>query len=475
MPQTSPDPRVTVQSGFAGAWSRDRLSRLLIILVLAVAAVGIAIHHAHPPRPRFVIHIMADDLGYGELGSYGQTRIATPNLDRLAAQGLRFTAFYSASPVCNPARYSFMTGLHVGSTGLTRNIGNLLHKDGQTIARLMSGVGYRTAMVGKWALGKHGSNGDPLAQGFDYFFGYDNQGDAHNYYPTYLWENQRKVPLPGNEPSAPIRVSERRVTYAPALMTHKAIEFLRANHDERVYLQLDFNLPHLNNELEKLTGSGVEYPGVSRYRDNGWPVADQGYAEMVSLLDDYVGQLLAAVEELGIERETLIFFTSDNGPTLTRGEHSLERFDATAGLRGVKGTLFEGGIRVPMIAWWPGRIDPGRVTDRVTVSWDVLPTLAELAGAEIPAHIDGISFVPLLAGKTMPEQRKSLYYEFEDWIAVRHGPWKWIRQPTATGSSDLLFNLAQDPGENKNLALEEPRRLEALQAEAARYNQSASN
>lgn len=419
-----------------------------------------------------IIHITADDLGYGELGSFGQALISTPHLDALAAQGMRFTQHYAGNALCNPSRYAFQTGRHAGTTGVTSNRSNTLPAGGPTVAQLMRSAGYYTGIIGKWALGSASSSGAPLKQGFDYFFGYPNQVAAHNYFPEVLMENSQRIPMAGNRASGHQNISAGREVYAGNIIHHRALAFIENNKARPFYLQLDYNLPHVNNELHKLTGNGFEHPGPSRYADRDWTAQEKAYAEMVSLMDDYVGELVARLYLLGIEDNTLIIFTSDNGPTGIRGRPALERFAATAGLKGMKGMLFDGGIRVPMIAWWPGKVEAGTVTDGVTTFWDVLPTFAELAGRPELASGDGQSFASVMLGEGQMSAERILYWEVRDRKAVRYGDWKWVHHPMS-GESDFLYNMADDPQERVNLAAEYPEMMARLQqlAEKARVNQ----
>jgi arylsulfatase A len=431
--------------------------QLGVILVLALQACS-----KDMPTPN-IVHITADDLGYGELGSFGQKLIKTPHLDQMAADGMRFTQHYAGSSLCNPSRFSYMTGKHAGSTGVTTNGNNILPANTFTVARLMQNTGYHTAIIGKWALGSSKSTGAPLKQGFNYFFGYPNQVSAHNYYPEELVENNQQVHLEGNTTSENAQISDQRTVYAGDLIHNRAMAFLEDNKDQAFYLQLDYNLPHVNNELHEVTGNGFEHPGSGRYAQETWTAAEKSYAEMVSLMDDYIGELIGKLHSLGLAENTLVIFTSDNGPTGVRGRQSLQRFNATSGLRGMKGMLFEGGIRVPMIAWWPGTIEAGSITNDVTTFWDVLPTLADLIGHKPSPKSDGASFAAVLKGQgTMPSERM-LYWEINDRKAVRHGDWKWVRHPVGP-NSDFLYNIAKDPEEKVNLASISPEMLSQLQA-----------
>ena len=409
-----------------------------------------------------IIHITADDLGYGELGSFGQTLIATPHLDALAAQGMRFTQHYAGNALCNPSRYAFQTGKHAGTTGVVSNGGNTLPAGGMTIAKLMRAAGYFTGVIGKWALGPPSSKGSPLKQGFDYFFGYPTQVAAHNYFPETLMENGRRIPMSGNSASGELNISAVRKVYSAEVIHERALAFIGKYQERPFYLQLDYSLPHVNNELHKMTGNGFEVPEDSRYAERDWTIQEKDYAEMVSLMDDYVGELVAKIHSLGIERNTLIIFTSDTGPTGVRGRPSLERFGSTAGLRGMKGMVFEGGIRVPMIAWWPGKIAAGASTEEVTTFWDVLPTFAELVGRPDLIMGDGQSFASVMFGDGQMPRERMLYWAVRDRKAVRYGDWKWVHHPM-DNRSDFLFNIVDDPNELTNLASKNPEVMSRLQ------------
>ncbi len=428
--------------------TRKQMTTLRIACALILLLVLQACSNDRPPPN--IIHIMADDLGYGELGSYGQKMIKTPHLDDLAAQGMRFTQYYAGNALCNPSRYAFMTGKHAGSTGVITNGNNTLATNTLTVGRMLQGAGYYTGLVGKWALGSETSTGAPLKQGFDYSFGYPNQVAAHNYYPEFLFENGAKIRLGKNKVSKIKNISAIKEVYAADVIHQRAMAFIGNNKNRPFYLQLDYNLPHVNNELQKKTGNGFEHPGPGRYAQESWTAAEKSYAEMVSLVDDYVGALIGRLRGLGIAGNTLVIFTSDNGPTGVRGLQALQRFGATGGLKGMKGMLFEGGIRVPMIAWWPGVITPHSVNHTVSAFWDVLPTLAELSGSQQISGIDGVSFAGTLKGDKGVSEDRILYWEIYGRKAVRQGDWKWVYHPMK--ETDFLFNIAEDPEERVNLA-----------------------
>lgn len=445
---------------------------LSVLLGLAVMWIApLAGRSASAPRPN-IVFILADDLGYGDLGCYGQTRIRTPRLDRMAAEGLRFTRAYAGSTVCAPSRCALMTGRHMGHARVRGNAGRnnplaqALRAEDVTVARVLQQAGYTTALIGKWGLGDVGAaaSGLPRRQGFDYFFGYLNQRHAHNYYPTFLWRNEDRVPLRNTVPDQDedgAGVSDNRLEYSADLITDEALAFIRRAQDRPFFLYFAPTIPHANNEAG---AAGMEVPDLGEYRDRDWPAAQKAHAAMVTRLDRDVGRLLDLLRELGLEEKTLVIFSSDNGP------HREGGFDPAAQgssgpLRGIKRDLYEGGIRVPFIARWPGHVPAGRVTDQIVAFWDFLPTAAELAGVAAPAG-DGISFAPALLGRP-PEMRPGyLYWEFFEGgfkQAILEGDWKGVR--LAPGRPLELYDLGTDPGETRNLAVDHPAvvaRLERL-------------
>lgn len=395
-----------------------------------------------------ILFILADDLGYGDLGCYGQTAIQTPNLDNLAASGVRSTDCYAGSTVCAPSRCSLMTGLHSGHSRIRGNSRLPLLPEDRTVAEVLKQAGYATGLIGKWGLGNPGSTGVPNLQGFDEFFGYLDQGHAHNYYPEHLWHNQEMVELEKN-------LGMARGVYSHDLFTTKALEFIRERHERPFYLYLAYTIPHANNELGRETGNGMEVPNLAPYEDKDWSPIEKGKAAMITRLDRDVGRLMDLLTELGIEGNTVVFFSSDNGPHHEGGVDPTF-FKSSGPLRGIKRDLTEGGIRVPMIARWPGKIQAGTTSNHVWAFWDFLPTAAELAGVTPPANLDGISVVPALLGKPSKDH-EFLYWEFHEKgsrQAVRMGEWKAIR-PTL-GEPLELYNLTSDIGEANNIAAAHP-------------------
>ena len=429
---------------------------------LASAAAGLASAAAPTKRPNIVL-ILADDLGYGDLGCYGQQRILTPNIDRLAAEGARFTHAYAGSTVCAPSRCALMTGLH---TGHCRTRGNVfpdlpLRPSDLTVSELLQKAGYRNGLFGKWSLGGIGTAGYPLKKGFEEWFGYFSQTHAHNYYPEHLLHNGREYLLKGN-------MGTRRTEYAHDLIHQFGMDFLARQDARPFFLHLAYTIPHANNEMGRDTGNGMEVPGDSPYSSRDWPQPERNMAAMVTRLDRSVGEVMEALKQSGRDRDTLVIFTSDNGPH-KEGGHDPAFFASSGLLRGIKRDLYEGGIRVPYIARWPGKIPAGRESAHVTAFWDFLPTCAELAGVPPPAGIDGFSTLPALFGQKQ-KSHDYLYWEFHErgfHQAVRMGDWKAVRfgRPLPVE----LYNLQSDLGERNNVAAAHPdivRRIEQILATA---------
>jgi arylsulfatase A-like enzyme len=399
-------------------------------------------------RPNILL-ILADDLGYGDLGCYGQKRIRTPNLDRLAAEGMRFTQCYAGSPVCAPSRAALLTGQHTGHTRIRGNAEVPLAPEDVTVARVLHGTGYVTGAVGKWGLGLEGTTGHPNRQGFDEWFGYLDQTHAHNYYPAYLWRNERQWPLHGN-------VGGSKHQYSPDLFTGVSLNFLRINRHRPFFLYLAYPTPHANNELAKETGNGMEVPDSAPYTRESWPAPEKNKAAMITRMDADVGRLLARLKEMKIDEQTLILFSSDNGPHKEGGVDPAF-FESAGPWRGIKRDLTEGGLRVPLLVRWPGRIRAGTVSDQVFAFWDVLPTLAELAGAKVPEKLDGLSLAPTLLGRKQTNQHEFLYWEFHEQgfhQAARMGDWKAIRH--GLDQALELYHLTTDPGEKENVSGKNP-------------------
>ena len=419
--------------------------------VMSVGSLALGAHASSASEQKSskpnIIYIMADDLGYGDLGCYGQKLIHTPHIDRLADEGIRFTQCYSGSTVCAPARSCLMTGQHTGHTRIRGNRaytgGNEdgrfpLHPEDVTIAETLKEAGYATGIVGKWGLGDPGQTGVPNRQGFDFWFGYLNQKNAHEYYPPFLWRNEEKCVLEANR-NAP------KTDYSHDLFTKEALAFIRRNGDRPFFLYLPYTIPHGKYQI----------PSDAPYSDRDWPQEQKNFAAMVTRLDRDVGKIMVLLSQLGLDRNTAVFFCSDNGAT--RAQIQWGRFGSAGPFRGQKGTLYEGGIRVPMIVRWPGRVRSGQVSDQVWAFWDFLPTAAEIAGAKVPPGIDGISMLPAILGEKQ-KKHEYLYWEFgvldKFSQGVRRGDWKAIR--TAQTDTVELYNLKADLGEKHDASLRHP-------------------
>lgn len=455
-------------------------SLMLVGCLLGLSTVAMA---AELPKKPNIVFILADDLGYGDIGCYGQRQIRTPNLDRLAAQGVRFTQCYAGSTVCAPSRCCLMTGKHTGHSRIRGNGPLPLRPEDFTVAELLKQAGYATGIFGKWGLGDVGTTGIPNRKGFDEWFGFLNQTHAHNYYPDYLFKNEDKVSIAGNVVKD--GVATVRTQYAPDLFTQEALSFIGRHKEKPFFLYLAYTLPHANNQAGK---NGMEVPSDEPYSDRPWPQPQKNHAAMITRLDRDIGTVLKRLDDLGIAKNTAVFFSSDNGPH-REGGGDPTFFHSSGPLRGIKRDMYEGGIRVPMIVRWPGQIPAGTVSEQVWAFWDFLPTAAELAGANAPRDIDGISMLPALAGSDRagkPQQDHDyLYWEFHErgtQQALRSGDWKYIHRPFAAEAKTELFNLKADLAEAKNVAGEHPdvvARMEmyrkAARTESADYPLRAGN
>ncbi len=443
---------------------------------LALGLLVASIPGTNPPHRTFdgppnIVFILADDLGYGDLGCYGQREIRTPNLDRMAAEGLRFTQFYAGSTVCAPSRCVLMTGLHLGHAWIRGNARLDLRPEDVTVAEVLKESGYTTGLFGKWGLGHEGTDGMPTRQGFDRFFGYLDQAHAHNYYPSFLVRGEERVALRNEVPDEGARgqgVATKKVDYAPDLIFAQATRFVRENARGPFFLYLAYTIPHANNEARR---EGMEVPDLGLYAERDWPAPRKGHAAMITRMDGEIGALLALLAELGIEERTLVMFSSDNGPHSEAG-FDPEATDSNGPLRGIKRSLHDGGIRVPTLARWPGTIPAGRTSAHVGYFGDLMATAAELAGAEAPAGIDSLSFAPTLLGDPWEQgQHEYLYWEFYERgsaQAVRAGRWKAVRKPMVHGAMQL-YDLESDVGEEHDLAAERPglvARMERIMEEA---------
>lgn len=447
----------------------------LCAFFVAVLVGGHAL--AAPAKPN-VVFILADDLGIGDLGCYGQEKIRTPNIDRLASEGMRFTQHYSGNSVCAPSRCALMTGKHMGHAVVRNNGQRAPKSEGQTpmpadtatVAQLMKKAGYTTGLIGKWGLGMPEDKSSPLNFGFDCYYGYLCQGVAHTFYPPYLWRNDKKEMLPGNPPydvSMGGVIEPKGQVYSHDLMADDALRWVREQKDKPFFLYLAFTIPHLSLQ--------VPDDSLAEYRAKGWPetpftntkhyanndTPHAAYAGMITRMDRDIGRLLALLKELGVDDNTLVIFSSDNGAVFKLSGTDPAFFKSTGGFRGFKQDLYEGGIRTPFLARWPGRIKAGSVSDHVSAFWDFLPTMAELTGVPAPEGIDGISYLPTLLGQPGQKKHEFLYWEYHSAgtsVAVRMGDWKGIRNGVKKNPDAPveLYNLATDAAESRNVAAEHP-------------------
>lgn len=421
-----------------------------------------------------IIYILADDLGYGDLSSYGQTMFKTPNIDKLVSQGLMFTQHYAGNTVCAPSRSALLTGMHTGHTPVRGN--KEIMPEGQypipdetlTLAESLKKGGYITGAFGKWGLGYPGSEGDPMYQGFDTFYGYNCQRLGHNYYPTHLWSNRDSVALKGND-------NHQKNQYAPHLIQAEALKFIEKNKDTTFFLYVPTIIPHAElaapeHIIEKYRGKYLpekEFKGTDdgpKYRQGFYESqkdAHAAFVAMIEVMDTQVGEIMDKVKELGLEDNTIVVFTSDNGPH-TEGGADPKYFNSNGKLRGVKRDLYEGGIRVPMTIKWPHKIKQGTTTDLISAFWDVFPTFSEIAGIDVPENLDGISFLPTLLDKPTEQKKHDyLYWEFHERggrQAIRKGNWKAVKynvlkKPNAPIE---LYDLSTDIGEKNNIADKHP-------------------
>ena len=441
--------------------------------LVCLAALALAAPLRAADRKPNVILIIADDLGYGELGCYGQKKIKTPHLDQMAKEGIRFTQFYAGSPVCAPSRCTLMTGKHGGHAWVRSNLA--VKPEGQTpvppsevmFPELLKKHGYVNGAAGKWGLGPPGSEADPINRGFDLFFGYNCQGQAHNHYPTYLWRNDKKETLEGNT---------RGLTgkqYSHDLFEREALAFIKSNKDKPFFLFLPFTVPHAAiqvpddalAEYKGKLGDDPPYDGKKGYLKHPAPRA--GYAAMITRMDRSVGRILDLLKDLKLEEDTLVLFSSDNGAAHDYAGVDTEFFQSVGVLRGRKGSVYEGGIRVPAIARWKGTIKPA-VSDHVGYFADMMPTLLEVCGAAklTPKGIDGVSFAPTLLGKKQ-QKHKYLMWEFHGYggqQAVRMGDMKGLRRDLHKGRSKLeLYDLAKDVSEKNDVAAKHPELVKKME------------
>lgn len=463
------------------------LNRYLLVILLICPFTGNSQNKKSSALPN-IIYIYADDLGYGELGCYGQQKIKTPHLDRLASEGMRFTQHYTGTPVCAPARAMLMTGKHAGHSAIRGNLELGGFRDDEergqmplpdrdfTVAELLKQKGYATALTGKWGMGMNNTEGTPTRQGFDYYYGYLDQKQAHNLYPSHLWENNQWDTLRQSWQDIHRKLDPAKATdadfesfkgkdYAPGKMTEKALAFIERSKDGPFFLYMPYTIPHVSLQapdeyIRKYAGQFDEKPyyGEKGYASTKYPLAT--YAAMITFLDDQVGIIMDRIKALGLDDNTIIMFSSDNGPTFNGGVDA-RFFNSAAGLRGLKMDVYEGGIREPFLARWPGKIKAGSVSDHVSAQFDLLATIAELTGQKTPPT-DGISFLPTLLGqKNRQKQHPYLYFEFPErggQLAIRMGDWKAVKTDLRKTPNNpwQLFNLKTDRNETTDVATQHP-------------------
>ncbi|KJD37222.1 hypothetical protein PW52_01960 [Tamlana sedimentorum] len=468
---------------------------LINILIFCVLSCGkgagkagalIAANNENSTKPN-IIYILADDLGYGDLSCYGQDKFNTPNIDKLASQGMLFTQHYSGSTVCAPSRSALLTGMHTGHTAIRGN--REIKPEGQhpipdstfTLAEQLKLAGYVTGAFGKWGLGFPGSEGDPTKQGFDVFYGYNCQRLGHHYYPYHLWSNNDSIVLTGN-------AGHKKQQYGPQLVHEKSMEFLEKHKDTTFFMYVPTIIPHAeliapDSIMDKYRGKYLpekEFKGTDggpKYRKGGYESQKEShaaFAAMIEVMDNHVGEIMTKLEELGIDDNTIVVFTSDNGPHKEGGADP-EYFNSNGPLKGFKRDLYEGGIRVPMIAKWPGKIKPGSKTDLVSAFWDVFPTFSEVAGMPVAENLDGISFLPTLLNENENQkQHDYLYWEFHERggrQAIRQGNWKAVKYNVLKNPNAAiqLYDLSKDVEEVNNVAKQYPeivKKMEAIFKEA---------
>ena len=469
-----------------------KLISVVSLLTISLIADQGRLNLAKNSKPN-IVYILADDLGYNELGCYGQKKILTPHLDKMAAEGMKFTQHYSGSPVCAPSRGTLMTGMHTGHGFVRGNKDHFITENGKrqrtgqwplpdeiiTLPELLKTAGYKTGVVGKWGLGGFKTSGHPNKQGVDHFFGYLDQWNAHNYYPTFLARNGDKVPLNNeafkahqrfpkdldkNDPANYKRYQGK--DFSPTLMIEEALGFIEKNKDERFFLYYASPIPHVSVQvpdewLDKYKGQFEETPylGEKGYLPHRYPRAC--YAAMVSHLDWEVGQILGELKKHGLDDNTIVMFSSDNGPTFNGGSDS-KFFDSAADLNGLKCSVYEGGIRIPHIARWPKKIQAGTVSNHVSAFWDFLPTACELAGVKYTHNVDGKSYLPTLMGVDQSElYNRVLYWEdARNKQAARKGDWKIV--VPIISQEPKLFNLKDDRGETEDLKDKFPEKYQEM-------------
>lgn len=421
------------------------MKNILFYIYHCYYTIFIAVLFAQQNSPN-VIYILADDLGYADVGYNGQKLIETPELDFLAKNGMQFTNHYCGNAVCAPSRASLLMGKHPGHSYIRANSPGYpngqtpIPAGSETLGTLMQRAGYKTACIGKWGLGGFHNSGNPNKQGFDYFFGYTDQRKAHNYYPQYLWENGTKKYLDNN--------NGKQNEYSHDLFTEKAISFIKKNENNPFFLYLAYTIPHLR----------LQVPDLAQYENKKWPLNMKIQAAMISRMSRDIGVIVDLIKKLGLEKNTLIMFNSDNGAHGKAG--TLDFFKPSGNLKGIKRTMYEGGLRSPMVAYWPGKINAGTKNDHLSAFWDMLPTFSELTGEPIVGNSDGISMLPTLLGKNLFQKKHEyLYWELYEGrpnSAVRYGKWKGVVRDRREGNEIQLFNLEIDESEINNVAKQNP-------------------
>lgn len=458
------------------------------MLLIATPTFGRTVPAQQKNKNPNIIFIYADDLGYGDIGCYGQKYIKTPNIDRLAQEGILLTNHYTSAPVSAPARCCLMTGMNMGHSYVRDNFEikgkteseagqTPLPKNTETIARMLKRTGYVTGVIGKWGLGSISSTGAPNKQGFDFFYGYDDQNHAHNHYTSFLWRNDKMEKLKNTEFTVHPKFNPASVhdsleykkytgpEYSLDLMADEALRFINENQKNPFFLYLAFIVPHKalqvpDESLQMYNGVFNEKPYIGNQGYTPHPRPYSAYAGMISRMDQKIGAVMQKLKELGLDENTIIIFSSDNGPAGGGGVDA-NFFKSSGGLRGIKGQLFEGGIRVPFVARWPGKIKPGTVSDHVSAQYDLMATFGELTGQQV-SKTDGISFLPTLLGQNVKQkQHKYLYWEFASGggqLAVRIGNWKGVKRNVSRDSRANwgIYNIADDPAESKDLAAQHP-------------------
>ena len=445
------------------------------LIYLSAGIMAASAMNAQQTTPTNVIFILCDDMGYGDLGCYGQAYIKTPHIDRMAKEGIQFMQHYAGCPVSAPSRCSIQTGLHSGHSQIRGNAEIMpegqkgMGTDTYTIARLMKNAGYTTGLFGKWGLGAPDSESVPNNMGYDEFYGYNCQRQAHTYYPSHLWRNKERVEIEANQNGG-------RNEYSQDMIHHEAMNFISKNRNKPFFAMLTYTIPHAELNLphdkfyEMYENAFEETPYISGGYREGYGGYDTSmkpkasFAAMISRLDSYVGEIMEKLKEYGIEKNTMIFFTSDNGPHAEGGADP-KFFKSSGPLRGMKRDVYEGGIRVPFIAWGPGTIAAGQKTSHASAFWDLMPTLAEIAHTEVGGYTDGISYLPTLTGKGEQKKHKYLYWEFHEnrgSQAIRVGQWKLIRKPMNGTTEEELYNLDEDLHEDNNLAQKYPEKVKKL-------------